>query len=73
MADRLPTATELRGLPAADLATQLDALRQQLWQARIKIQEGSLQQGHQIRLLRRQMARVSTVLQQQRNQKGTGS
>ena len=49
---------ELRALPVAELQTQLQTLRQELWQHHVKAKDGSLQQTHQLRLVRRQIARV---------------
>ncbi len=57
---------ELRAMPEADLRTQLTALRQELWRQRTKAREGSLQQTHQLRVMRRQMARIQTMLTEQR-------
>ena len=65
MAQALPRATELRAVPKTELGTQLEQLRQELWQVRIKAKEGSLQQTHRLRALRRQIARVQTVLGKQ--------
>ena len=56
------TMKDLRALPEADLRGQLDKLRRELWQQKIKLREGALQQTHVVRQLRRQIARVSTVL-----------
>ena len=62
MADKRPRAKELRELPETDLAAQLDTLRQELWRHRIKARDGALQQTHQIPAVKRQIARVQTVL-----------
>ena len=56
---------ELRGFSAADLTGQLAKLREELWQQRVKIQEGAQQQTHRRSALRRQIARVLTVLNEQ--------
>ena len=66
MADRLPKTKELRALPAADIAAQLEKLRQDLWQQRLKAKEGALQQTHQLRLMKRQIARIQMVLKEPR-------
>ena len=65
MAGKLPPVKELRGLPGGDLQAQLDKCRQELWQARVNASDGSLQQTHQLGLLRRQIARLFTILKQQ--------
>ena len=62
MADKRPTTKELRALPDADIRQQLDVLRQELWQSRVKAKDGSLQQTHQIPSARRQIARIHTLL-----------
>ena len=67
MAERQPTAKDLRALSTADLTTQLEKLRQELWQHRIKTKEGAQQQMHLAPAIKRQIARVHTVLREQRN------
>ncbi len=66
MSKKAPNAKELRGMPEADLKTQLETLRQELWQSRAKARQGALQQTHLLRSLRRQIARAQTVLGQPR-------
>ena len=63
-AQRPTTAKALRELPREDLLAQLEQLRQELWQHRVKIREGAQQQMHQIPTLRRQIARIHTVLRE---------
>ena len=65
MADTRPSAKELRALPETDLREQAAKLRQELWQQRVKIKEGAVQQTHQGRVIRRQIARVLTIARQQ--------
>lgn len=65
MAEKRPTASALRGLPEADLTAQLAALRQELWQHRNKAGEGA-QQTHRASQVRRQVARVLTMLNERR-------
>ena len=62
MDEKRPMIKELRALPATELQAQLQTLRQELWQRRLKTKDGSLQQTHQLRLVRRQIARVQTLL-----------
>jgi ribosomal protein L29 len=62
MADKWPKASELRAMPDAELRTQLEKLTQDLWRARQKTAEGAQQQTHRFSALRRQIARVHTVL-----------
>ena len=66
MAEKRLQAGALRGLPDADLRAQLAALRQELWQQRNKTGEGAQQQTHVIRAVRRQIARLHTVLKEPR-------
>ena len=58
------TTKELRALPADDLQAQLSALRKDLWQHRLKVRDGSLQQTHALSQMRRQIARVHTLLRE---------
>jgi ribosomal protein L29 len=62
MAQTWPKSKELRTLPEVELHAQLLKARQKLWQDRLKAREGALQQTHELRLTRRQIARVQTVL-----------
>ena len=73
MANKRPRAKELRGLPKADIQTQLTGLQQELWQHRQKTKEGAQLQMHQIPAMRRQIARIHTVLSEQRQPASTGS
>lgn len=61
MGERLPLAKELRAQPEAELQAQLEKSRQELWQIRAKAKDGSAQQTHHARRLRRQIARLLTV------------
>ena len=56
---------QLRSLPEAELRAQIQALRQELWELRVKARDGSLQQNHLLPLARRQLARVATLLREQ--------
>ncbi len=64
MAKKRPTAKALRELPRADLLAQVEKLRQELWQHRIKTKEGAAAEMHHIPALRRQIARIHTVLKE---------
>ena len=57
----------LRELLEQDLNSQLNDLRKRLWEGRTKARQGSLQQTHQLRVTRRQIARVQTVMKEKRN------
>lgn len=69
MAETWPKIKELRTLPQAELHAQLLKARQKLWQDRLKAREGVLQRTHELRLTRRQIARVQTVLNAQERQR----
>ena len=56
-----------------DLNERLGSLRQELWQGRIKTAEGTSPQAHQLRAMRRQMARIQTVLSARRNSAARGA
>ncbi len=66
MADKRPDAKALRGLPEADIRSQLAQLRNELWQFRLKARDGSLQQSHHMPVVRRQIARIETILSEKR-------
>ncbi len=66
MPEKSPRAKELRAMPAAELSTQLQSLRSELWQHRVKTKDGSLQQTHRLGQLRRQIARIQTIAREQR-------
>lgn len=66
MADALPKSQELRAMPEAEVQTQLEKLRHDLWQGRLKAREGSLQQTHQLSAMKRQIARILTLLRERR-------
>jgi large subunit ribosomal protein L29 len=59
-------AKELRDLALAELATKGRELRDQLWNARMKKATGQLENVAMLRTLRRDIARVETVLREKR-------
>jgi ribosomal protein L29 len=65
MAEQRIDTKALRATPAADLATQVDALRRERWDHRLKLADGSIRQTHRLRFLRRQLARMLTIQRQQ--------
>lgn len=67
------TAKALRALPESELRAQLDTLRRELWQLRLKATAGSGQLPHQTRATRRQIARVLTLLNEARRKGGPGT
>ncbi len=66
MADKRPDAKTLRGLPEGEVRAQLSQLRNELWQGRLKARDGSLQQSHHLPVIRRQIARIETILSEKR-------
>jgi len=54
-------AKELRAMPEDELRSRLATLRSELWTARAKSKDGSLQQTHLLRSLRRRIARTQTI------------
>lgn len=67
MATKRMSAKDLRAQSAQELRDQIVALRQDLWQQRMKAREGGLQQTHQLSAGRRHLARINTVLNEQRS------
>jgi large subunit ribosomal protein L29 len=59
-------AGELRDLAAAELTAKGRELRDQLWNARMKKATGQLENTALLRTLRRDIARVETVLREKR-------
>ncbi len=70
-AGKKSSARDLRQEPPGDLRQQVDAARRELWDARIKARTGSLTQPHQIRVTRRRIARLLTVLQERERAGGS--
>ena len=66
MAEKRPSTQELRAVPEAELAGQVEQLRRELWQHRLKAKDGSLQQTHVLPALKRHIARIHTVLRERR-------
>ena len=62
-------AAELRELAQNELETKGRELRDQLWNARMKKATGQLENTAMLRTLRRDIARVETVLRQKRGAK----
>ena len=66
MADAWPAPKELRGMNEADLRAGMQKLADDLWQLRQKTDEGASQQTHRFGLIRRQIARMHTIMNEQR-------
>lgn len=59
-------AGELRELPVTELTAKGRELRDQLWNARMKKATGQLENTAMLRTLRRDIARVETLLREKR-------
>ena len=57
-------ASELRALPADDLASKSKELRSELFNVRVKHSTGQLENTAKLGSLRRELARVETVLRE---------
>ena len=66
MAKEGASPKELRQLPEGELHTQMDTLRQEIWQNRIKLKQGASQQTHVVRKAKRNIARIQTLLNEKR-------
>lgn len=55
------TTTELAGMTEQELAQKAAALQQQLFQLRVQAKLGRLEKGHELRAVRRDIARVLTA------------
>lgn len=53
--------TELAGMTDQELAQKAAALQQQLFQLRVQAKLGRLEKGHELRAVRRDIARVLTA------------
>ena len=56
---------ELRGLPADDLKQRARDLEDQVFRLRLQNSMGQSEAGHKMRPLRREVARIKTVLAEQ--------
>jgi ribosomal protein L29 len=61
---RQPRAKELREMSETDLKEKAQQLHQELWRFRLKVREGAETHSHQASHLRRQKARIYTVLRE---------
>jgi len=56
------TSKEIRELSAPEISTKLREVREQLLQLRLRKQTGQVEKTHEIRSLRKTIARLETVL-----------
>jgi large subunit ribosomal protein L29 len=57
---------EIRELAAAELETNLRSTREQLVQLRLRKQTGQVEKTHELRTLRKNIARIETILRQKK-------
>jgi large subunit ribosomal protein L29 len=62
------TAKEIRELPPSEIETKLRDVRAELLQLRLKKHTGQVEKPHMIRVLRKDIARLETVLRQKKTQ-----
>ena len=74
MPTSLPRVAELRQLTDEELHGKRATAQQALWQDAMKAKTGALAHTHQLRMVRRHLARIATILNERRAlQKGSPS
>ena len=58
------TSKEIRDLSPAEIATKIRETRETLLQARMRKQTGQVEKTHELRSLRKDIARLETILRQ---------
>ena len=58
------TSKEIRDLAPAEITTKLREIREQLLQLRMRKQTGQVEKTHELRTLRKDVARLETILRQ---------
>lgn len=66
MAEKTTGVAAFRVLNEADIQEKLQAARKQLWDTRQKLRAGTVQQTHHVRALRKDIAKMHTVLNERR-------
>jgi large subunit ribosomal protein L29 len=61
------TSKEIRELAPAEITTKLREVREQLLQLRLRKQTGQVEKTHEIRSLRKTIARLETVLTEKKS------
>jgi large subunit ribosomal protein L29 len=61
------TSKEIRDLAPSEITTKLRETREQLLQLRLRKQTGQVEKTHEIRTLRKDIARLMTVQNQKKN------
>jgi len=62
------TSKEIRELSPAEISTKLREIREQLTQLRLRKHTGQVEKTHELRFLRKDIARLETVLNQKKSQ-----
>ena len=60
------TSKEIRDLAPAEITTKLREIREQLLQLRMRRQTGQVEKTHELRTLRKDVARLETILNQKK-------
>jgi large subunit ribosomal protein L29 len=63
------TSKEIRELSPAEIQTKLRDTRNELLQLRLRKHTGQVEKPHMIRVLRKDIARLETILTQKKSQK----
>ena len=62
------TSKEIRDLAPSEITTKLRELREQLLQLRMRRQTGQVEKTHELRTLRKDVARLETILNEKKRQ-----
>ncbi len=60
------TSKEIRDLSPAEITTKLREIREQLLQLRLRKQTGQVEKTHELRTLRKDIARLETIANQKK-------
>jgi large subunit ribosomal protein L29 len=60
------TSKEIRDLAPAEITTKLREVREQLLQLRMRRQTGQVEKTHELRTLRKDVARLETILNEKK-------
>jgi large subunit ribosomal protein L29 len=58
------TSKEIRQLSATEIATKIREIRESLLQARVRKMTGQVEKTHELRTLRKDVARLETIIRQ---------
>ena len=67
------TTKEIRALAPAEIVTKLRETREQLVQLRLRKQTGQVEKTHELRGLRKDVARMETLLREQNKKASTAA